>query len=154
LSAFLFDSIDYRDLQKGFFTTKNLTVSTSIPPVYVKTVIKGNGDPGYLLTPSEASFHHIFSKSDAMFFLSVMVSECALSLLLPPPSKTASSLAGFAPTSLPAGLPALARKGGVLTPATAFGDVLVTRLEETGRFEIESRVVDASSSAAEGRKNV
>lgn len=83
-----------------------------------------------------------------------MVCESALSLLLPPPSKTVSSLAGFASTSLPAELPALARKGGVLTPATAFGNVLVTRLEETGRFEFESRIVDTTSRPTEGRKNV
>jgi short subunit dehydrogenase-like uncharacterized protein len=83
-----------------------------------------------------------------------MLSESALSLLLPPPSKTASSLAGFASTSLPADLPALARKGGILTPATAFGDVLVTRLEETGRFQFESQVVGTNGPGAEGRKNV
>jgi short subunit dehydrogenase-like uncharacterized protein len=94
---------------------------------------------------------HIYSRNNAMFS-SVMVSESALSLLLPPPSKTASSLAGFGSTSLPAGLPALARRGGILTPVTAFGDTLITRLEETGRFEFESRIVDASGPAAEGRK--
>jgi short subunit dehydrogenase-like uncharacterized protein len=83
-----------------------------------------------------------------------MLSESALSLLLPPPSKTASSLAGFASTSLPLGLPALTQKGGILTPVTAFGDVLVTRLEETGRFQFESRVVGTSGSGAEDRKSV
>ena len=82
-----------------------------------------------------------------------MISESALSLLLPPPSKTASSLASFQSTSPPVGLPALARKGGILTPVTAFGDTLVTRLEETGRFEFESRIVDAGG-PAEGRKNI
>lgn len=110
------------DLQKGFLTAKNLTISTSTPPIRVKTVIKGNGDPGFLLS-------------------SIMISESALSLLLPPPSETASYLVKFVSTSLPAGLPALVRRGGVLTPATAFGDVLVTRLEETGRFVFESQIV-------------
>jgi len=122
------------DLQKGFFSATNLTVSTSTPPINVKTVIKGNGDPGYLLS-------------------SIMVSESALSLLLPPPSKTTSNSASAASTSFPEGLPALARKGGILTPVTAFGDMLVTRLEETGRFEFESRIVGAGGSA-EGRKDV
>jgi short subunit dehydrogenase-like uncharacterized protein len=48
-------------------------------------------------------------------------------------------------------LPALARKGGVLTPVTAFGDVLVERLRESGRFDFESGVLEGES---EGRKDV
>lgn len=40
-------------MQKGFFGVTNITTSTSTPPVNVKTVIKGKGDPGYLLTASE-----------------------------------------------------------------------------------------------------
>ena len=50
-----------------------------------------------------------------------MVSECALALLLNRDE-----------------LPELGKRGGVLTPASAFGDVLVRRLEETGRFQFES----------------
>jgi len=40
-------------MEKGFFGVTNITTSTSTPPVNVKTVIKGKGDPGYLLTASE-----------------------------------------------------------------------------------------------------
>jgi hypothetical protein len=40
-------------MQKGFFGVTNITTSTSTPPVNVKTIIKGKGDPGYLLTASE-----------------------------------------------------------------------------------------------------
>lgn len=35
----------------------------------------------------------------------------------------------------------LARQGGILTPVSAFGDELVTRLAATGRFEIESKII-------------
>ena len=63
-----------------------------------------------------------------------MIAESALSLLNPE------------------ALPALAQKGGVLTPMTAFGDVLVERLRETGRFEFESGVVEEGE--GEGRKDV
>ena len=40
-------------------------------------------------------------------------------------------------------LPALGRKGGVLTPMSALGDVLIERLKETGRFQFTSEVVEA-----------
>ncbi|ODN77520.1 hypothetical protein L202_04692 [Cryptococcus amylolentus CBS 6039] len=58
-----------------------------------------------------------------------MIAESALSLILPPPANTS--------------LPPLAKKGGVLTPATAFGDVLLKRLEDSGNFEISSQIVEA-----------
>ncbi|EKM53778.1 uncharacterized protein PHACADRAFT_260290, partial [Phanerochaete carnosa HHB-10118-sp] len=54
----------------------------------------------------------------------VMISEAALALLL---SR--------------AELPDVAREGGVLTPASALGDVLVKRLQNSGRFEFESEVI-------------
>jgi short subunit dehydrogenase-like uncharacterized protein len=40
-------------------------------------------------------------------------------------------------------LPALARKGGVLTPMSALGDILIERLKNTGRFEFTSEIVHA-----------
>lgn len=48
-------------------------------------------------------------------------------------------------------LPALAKLGGVLTPMTAFGDVLIDRLRATGVFEFESEVV-LEGEGDEGRK--
>ncbi|GJE97550.1 saccharopine dehydrogenase-domain-containing protein [Phanerochaete sordida] len=59
----------------------------------------------------------------------VMIAEGALALLL-----------------AHGALPEHVREGGVLTPASALGDVLVQRLRESGRFEIESGVVDAVES--------
>ena len=53
-----------------------------------------------------------------------MISESALGLLLNRQS-----------------LPALARKGGVLTPMSGLGNVLIERLRKTGRFEFTSKVV-------------
>ena len=38
-------------------------------------------------------------------------------------------------------LPPLAKTGGVLTPVAAFGDVLVKRLEASGRISFESEVI-------------
>lgn len=43
----------HSEMQKGFFGFTNITSSTSTPLVQAKTVIKGNGDPGYLLTARE-----------------------------------------------------------------------------------------------------
>ena len=53
-----------------------------------------------------------------------MISEAALSLLLDKPK-----------------LPAMGREGGILTPMTALGDVLIERLKKSSRFEIESAVL-------------
>jgi len=130
-------------MQNGFFEATNHTTSTSTPstaPVHVKTVFKGDRDPGYALT-------------------AIMISESALSLVLPPVSKTSSSQAeasGSDSGSLPEGLPSMARKGGILTPMTAFGDVLITRLVDTGRFTVDSYVVgrQGAGAAPERRKDV
>ncbi|KAF8886011.1 hypothetical protein BD779DRAFT_1532051 [Infundibulicybe gibba] len=96
------------NMETGFLTCTNLTQSSSTPPITVQSSFKGAGDPGYLLT-------------------SILISEAALSLILPSPEGTA--------------LPYLARCGGVLTPVTAMGDVLVERLRRTGHVEFESTVV-------------
>lgn len=53
-----------------------------------------------------------------------MISECALALVFDQ-----------------ATLPPLAREAGFLTPATAFGDVIVKRLESTGRMKFETKVL-------------
>jgi short subunit dehydrogenase-like uncharacterized protein len=57
--------------------------------------------------------------------ISVMIAESALAIAM---EKEA--------------LPALAHQGGALTPMSALGDVLLRRLEHTGRFKFESGVVD------------
>lgn len=69
----------------------------------------------------------------------VMISESALCFLLPPVS--VSKTAAPEKDNIHA-LPALARQGGVLTTMTAFGDELIHRLEETGRFEFSSSVIE------------
>ncbi|KDQ56275.1 hypothetical protein JAAARDRAFT_59177 [Jaapia argillacea MUCL 33604] len=104
-----------QEMEKGFLKATNITSSiptSTAPRTHVKTVIKGRGDPGYLLT-------------------SMMISECALALALEQ-------------DALPR------REGGVLTPVTALGDVLVKRLKDTGRFEFESEVL--KSGEADTRK--
>jgi len=80
----------------------------TVPHVYVKTVIKGKGQPGYFLTAR-------------------MAAESALALVLTPRSS----------------LPPLAQAGGILTPATAFGEILIDRLTLTKLFEFESKIHDA-----------
>ncbi|KAF8167524.1 Saccharopine dehydrogenase-domain-containing protein [Crassisporium funariophilum] len=120
-------------MAKGWFSVTNITTSTSNPAVQVKSVMKGQGDPGYLLT-------------------AIMISESALCILLPTvsDSKKKSASNGDASNNVHA-LSALAQQGGVLTPMTAFGDVLIKRLEETGRFTFSSSVVDGD---VKGRKNI
>lgn len=51
-------------------------------------------------------------------------------------------------------LPAMAKEGGVLTPAVAFGDVIVDRLNATKEFEIESMTLDEWRKRRESKKNV
>ncbi|KAG5653801.1 hypothetical protein H0H81_010471 [Sphagnurus paluster] len=121
----------FTTMKNGYFVSTNHTVSTSTPPVHVKTVFRGDRDPGYGAT-------------------SIMLAESALCLVLPPMSSNALHRPSDA---LPRGLPALAVKGGVLTPMTAFGSVLVTRLLDTGRFSLESSVVGEGANG-ETRKNV
>lgn len=61
-----------------------------------------------------------------------MISESALSILLDGDK-----------------LPLLGRRGGVLTPTTALGDVLIGRLGDTGRFTFSSEVISVDR---EGKK--
>jgi len=118
-------------MRKGFFKVTNITASTSSPPVQVKTVIKGRGDPGYSST-------------------AVMIAESALCFLLPLVSESRNVIDNKK-DNLHA-LPPLAKKGGILTPMTAFGDVLIRRLEETGRFEFSSSIV--GDDISQGRKHI
>ncbi|PSS06495.1 hypothetical protein PHLCEN_2v3697 [Hermanssonia centrifuga] len=97
-----------RQLKDGYFHLTNVTssvASPSKPQTHVRTVVHGQGDPGYLLT-------------------SIMIAESALAILLSHSE-----------------LPQAAQEGGVLTPSTALGDVLLKRLESTGRFTFESEVI-------------
>ncbi|ORY31619.1 Saccharopine dehydrogenase-domain-containing protein [Naematelia encephala] len=82
---------------------------TTRPGTSVVTSYKGQSDPGYRHT-------------------SYILSEAALSLLLPPPKGTS--------------LPPLAKIGGVLTPSTALGSVLLQRLRSSGKVIIESKVYE------------
>ncbi|KAJ7750095.1 Saccharopine dehydrogenase-domain-containing protein [Mycena maculata] len=97
--------------RKGFIEVTNLTTAAASPsrpsPIQVKTVMSGQGDPGYSLT-------------------AVFLAEAALSIVL----------------ATPGALPALGRIGGVLTPATALGDVFVDRLAASGRVTFESKVIE------------
>lgn len=42
----------------------------------------------------------------------------------------------------PSSLSELAQQGGVLTPMSAFGDVLLERLEKTGLWSLSAEVLD------------
>ena len=65
----------------------------------------------------------------------VMIAEAALALLLDDAS-----------------LPPLAQVGGILTPATALGDVLIRRLEATDRMHFESDIVRLDEENREDRQ--
>lgn len=68
-----------------------------------------------------------------------MIAESALCFLLPLVSESESAIRNKKDNLY--ALTPLARKGGVLTPMTAFGDVLIQRLEETGKFKFSSSIV-------------
>jgi len=64
-------------------------------------------------------------RGDPGYLLSArMISECALAIALERDN-----------------LSRMAQEGGILTPATAFGDVLIRRLEASGSFSFESHVI-------------
>ncbi|KAG1851335.1 Saccharopine dehydrogenase-domain-containing protein [Suillus subalutaceus] len=64
-------------------------------------------------------------RGDPGYFLSsIMISECALALALDGAS-----------------LPRISIGGGIMTPMTAFGDVLVERLRRSGHVDIESELL-------------
>ncbi|KAG8697430.1 hypothetical protein FRC08_006536, partial [Ceratobasidium sp. 394] len=88
-------------LEKGWFEVVNVSEARG---VVVKSVVKGQGDPGYYATAR-------------------MLFESALLLL---DSKN---------------LTPMGQEGGILTPATAFGDRLAQALEATGQFETSSEVL-------------
>ncbi|KIJ67410.1 hypothetical protein HYDPIDRAFT_108169 [Hydnomerulius pinastri MD-312] len=97
-------------LEQGTVNITNITTSTPDArgrTVSVRSIFRGKGEPGYLLR-------------------SIMIAECALSLILDS-----------------ADLPAFANRGGVLTPMTAFGDVLIERLKACSSISIESEVLAA-----------
>jgi len=64
---------------------------------------------------------------------SIMISECALALL--DPTKLTDT----------------ARKGGILTPAVAFGETIVTRLRATDRFKFESDIIEKGGESKKTR---
>ncbi|KAI0316430.1 NAD-P-binding protein [Amylostereum chailletii] len=51
----------------------------------------------------------------------------------------------------PASLPGLAQNGGILTPMSAFGDVLIERLEQRGLVSIESAIITGEEEAKKTR---
>jgi len=108
--------------------------------------MKGKGDGGYLLTASKC--YQMNLSTYLNLGVSVMVTESALCIILPPVSQTkviVGSVKRDARNSNISSLPPLAQQGGVLTPMTAFGDVLIQRLQETGRFSFSSSVVSNDS---------
>jgi len=70
---------------------------------------------------------------------SVTLAESALSLILPPPKGTS--------------LPPMGQVGGVLTPSTAFGMVLVERMRRSGKATLHSEVIGGKQNR-ERRKDV
>ena len=71
-----------------------------------------------------------------------ILSECALSILVPSNSKSTYPSPSNPNPKINPSLPPLAHSGGLLTPSTALGDVLVERLVKTGRFVVETEVLD------------
>lgn len=102
-----------RQLKSGSLKITNITTSSPNSQggkIVVRSVFKGRGDPGYFLS-------------------SVMISECALALVLDGAS-----------------LPQISTGGGILTPMTAFGDILVERLRKSGHIDIESELLVGTES--------
>ncbi|KAK8853397.1 hypothetical protein IAR55_004103 [Kwoniella newhampshirensis] len=99
------------ELEKGHYTVTN--VSTSKPLPFGETV--------QVVTKFEGDGDPGYLNT------CYMLVESALSLVLPPPQGTS--------------LPPLAKQGGVLTPSTGLGGVLVERLKLCGMVRISSEIV-------------
>lgn len=112
-------------------------VSKSTNQQVVVSTIKGQGDPGYWLTSRKYLLTIAGKGLIKLFWTSGMLVESALSLTLSHDR-----------------LPALAQQGGVLTPAAAFGDVIVERLNATDEFEIESMTLQEWTRRRESKKSV
>ncbi|KAF4590494.1 hypothetical protein EYR38_009795 [Pleurotus pulmonarius] len=103
-------------LGKGYLEVTNVTVAS--PSTLSSETSPAKHDP--IVVKSRIRGH-----GDPGYYLtSVMVAESALSIV-------------FSYASLPP----LAQGGGVLTPVTAFGDVLIERLTGCGLFEFTSEVL-------------
>jgi hypothetical protein len=109
--------------KKGWFEAINVVESDK---GNIVTTMFGQGDPGYSGTASKSNIEMMFI-SRLLTIVSIgMLSEAALSL-------------SFSHQSLPP----LGQLGGVLTPVTAMGDILVERLRKYGSYEIETRSLEA-----------
>lgn len=115
-----------RSLEKGRIKVTNVS-STALSAsggrqTHARTTIVGRGDPGYLLTSGTRPFHYAFRY--VLTCRVVMFAESALALALDHER-----------------LPVLAQGGGVLTPMSALGNVLLARMKKTGRWDIKSEIV-------------
>lgn len=111
-------------IESGNLQFTNITTSAPAPgqkEKVIKTVILGQGEPGYFLTAGKSDGAALQSLS-LTASIAVMTSEIALSLL---------------PDSF-SRLTELGKKGGVLTSMSAVGPELIERLKKTGRFQFES----------------
>lgn len=105
--------------------------SRTIPRVRVRLGHGPNRLCAAVATQGTSSLHASRLDSNCILYLPLtndclpdMITECALAFVL--------DEASLAP---------LARVGGILTPATAFGEVLVKRLESTGLMRFERALV-------------
>ncbi|KAJ2918003.1 hypothetical protein MD484_g2368, partial [Candolleomyces efflorescens] len=117
-------------MKKGYFEITNITTAGEFTesPITVQTVVTGKGDPGYQLT-------------------GVMISESALSLLLPVHNW---DVAQEKPAEIRRTTP-FAKQGGVLTPMTAFGEDLVNRFCTTSLFTFASYVLEDNGRRIEAK---
>jgi short subunit dehydrogenase-like uncharacterized protein len=114
-------------MKNGYIKVTNVSSSVAganSSQTHTKSVMSGQGDPGYGLTSSKRSASDITASCLNVMHGVVMISESALALLLDYDS-----------------LPSLGRRGGVLTSMSAMGDVLIERLKDTGMFQFESEVL-------------
>ena len=117
-----------RSLDAGWFTLENVSVAES-PATRVYTVVSA---------PNPLNFTHGMSPSHTACGLCSRIGHSAAAIV-------EAALCLLKPDTLPP----LARRGGVLTPMTAFGDFLVERLEERAGLKIESEIMDADDDIEE-----
>ncbi|KAK4687657.1 hypothetical protein P7C73_g2462, partial [Tremellales sp. Uapishka_1] len=86
--------------------------------------------------PVEILTKYVASGDPGYLHTAHILAESALSLILPPPKGTQ--------------LPPLGKIGGVLTPSTAMGMVLVERLRQNGCAKIESEILKPGGRSLEG----
>jgi hypothetical protein len=134
--------IEPKLLHTNSMLVTNMTIAAvsaeRLLPIQVKTTFAGKGDPGYWLTPCKLTPATLLEPK--IDFIGIPLGMISLSWHCLLKDKES--------------LPLATKRGGILTPMTALGDVLLARLKTNGQVQIEISVVSSSKSSKSRKRSV